>query len=757
MSVESSRDGLEVSSERAVLATVLAHPLLRELEPRVRADVCAAFRLRRFADGAIVFAAGDPAESVFVVGAGAVDSLSEQRAQRERAARRVRAGELLGEEALAPGARRPQAVAVGACVLVEIPVSVLRRAAERSFGTRLYREERRARRAAFRALLAGSALGQSVPEAVFEALFAEAAEERHARGGRIAFSGERACLIVDGLFRVDSAEEAGFRGRGDTLGLVEALADEAFEAVAEVISDGVVLQFPKQALRALSRSAPHALEQALTQERAARERQRRVLRVEPVRETRVALSELGRLTSAGSLLAIELDRCARCGHCAKACADTHGDARVLRQGEKVIATLANEGMPRQTALLFPVACQHCHEPACLSACPTGAIVRDASAVLVREDLCTGCGACATACPWDAVRMRERPTVGELAGAGSALVASKCDLCHGRETSACVDVCPTSAIVRLTPKRDVLELGALSLGDERSAKERRRNAAGGAARTPPSPVAWITRVAPIPPLVALLSFGMERAGPRLRLAAGIAAAVVALLLAAQSWLKRSAWARSRVARVVPRDRHGSLVRPMLALHGWFGALSAGAALLHGGLSVPSSGVAGLLWLSFFGCAASGVLGAVAYRVLPRRITRLERSVVLPEDGPREVERLLDGLFVATTGQNRAIKQLLASLLVPYVRSRAGVFELLLSGRGLSEENARLGARIERALSGRVSQRLASHKPLVATAVALRAERARRVLERVLGAFVPVHLVLCVVMLVMLALHVAGALM
>jgi hypothetical protein len=43
------------------------------------------------------------------------------------------------------------------------------------------------------------------------------------------------------------------------------------------------------------------------------------------------------------------------------------------------------------------------------------------------------------------------------------------------------------------------------------------------------------------------------------------------------------------------------------------------------------------------------------------------------------------------------------------------------------------------------------------VALRAERARRVLERVLGAFVPVHLVLCVVMLVMLALHVAGALM
>jgi Fe-S-cluster-containing hydrogenase component 2/CRP-like cAMP-binding protein len=754
MSGDASRGELEASSERVALATVLAHPLLRELEPRVRADVRAAFRVRRFADGALVFAAGDPAESVFVVGAGAIDAISDRREQRQRAARRVRAGELLGEEALAPGARRSQAVAVGACVLVEIPVPVLRRAAERSFGTRLHREERRARRAAFRALLAGSPLGHGVPEAVFEALFAEAAEERHARGSRIVFSGERACLIVDGLFRVDSgAKEAGFRGRGDTLGLVEALADEAFEAAVEVISDGLVLQFPKKALRALSLSAPRALEGALTQERAARERQRRVLRVEPVRETRVALSELGRLTSAGSLLAIELDRCARCGHCAKACADTHGDARVLRQGEKVIATLANEGMPRQTALLFPVACQHCREPACLSACPTGAIVRDASAVLVREELCTGCGACATACPWDAVRMRERPAAGELAGAGSALVASKCDLCHGRDASACVDACPTGAIVRLTPERDVLELGALSIGREKSARQRLPDGAG---RTSPSPVAWIARVAPIPPLVALLSFGMERAGPRLRLAAGFAAAVLAVLLAAQSWLKRSAWARSRVARLVPRDRYGSLVRPMLALHGWVGALSVGGALLHGGLSVPSSGAAGVLWLSFFGCAASGALGAVAYRLLPRRITRLERSAFLPEDAPREVERLLDGLFVATTGQNPAIKQLLASVLMPYVRSRAGVFELLISGRGLSEENARLGARIERALSGRVSQRLASHRPLVATAVALRAERAKRVLEHVLAAFVPVHLALCVVMLVMLAIHVAGAL-
>jgi len=756
VSVEAAGDSVPEASasERAALATVLTHPLLRELTPRVRADVRAAFRVRRFGDGASIFAAGDPADSVFVVGAGAVDTFVAARAKASgRAARRVRSGELLGEEALAPGARRAAAVAVGACVLVEIPVPVLRRAAERSFGTRLFREERRARRAAFRALLAET-LGAGVPEAVFEALFAVAAEESHARGASLALTGERAALVVDGLFGLGvGGEERGFRARGDTLGLAEALADRPFEASATAISDALVLQLPASALRELSRCAPHAIELALSRERATRDRQRRVLRLEPVRETRVAVDELGRLASASSLLAIELDRCTRCGHCAKACADTHGDARLLRQGDKVIATLTTEGAPRKTALLFPASCQHCHEPACLSACPTGAIVREPSgAVLIREELCTGCGACATACPWDAVRMRERATDdGSVAGAGSALIASKCDLCHGRESPACVQACPTAAIARLEPKREVLELGALALGTP-AADQRTRRALS--EQRPPSPMAWVARAALVPPLVAALWLGLAHAGPALRLGAGIAAALLSLSLTAHAWVKRSSRARVHVARWLAMDRRRSLMQPLLAFHGLAGVVAVPCALLHTGLALPS-GVAGLLSLVFYGCALSGGLGAFAYRVLPSRVTRLERAVHLPEDATHELERLLDALFAAATGQNAAVKQLLASVLMPYVRSRLGVFRLLASGRSLAEEQLRLTTSIERALSGRTSERLSNAQPLIETAVAMRAESAKRVLERVLGAFVPLHLVLALILVVLLALHVAGA--
>lgn len=758
MSVEQT-GGASVSpasaSERSALARVLAHPLLRELEPRVRADVRAAFRVRRFADGADVFAAGDPADAVFVIGAGAVDTFVAARARASGlAARRVRCGELLGQEALAPGARRARAVAAGACVLVEIPVTVLRRAAERSFGTRLYREERHARRSAFRALLSET-LGAEVPEAAFEALFALATEQSHARGASLALSGERAALVVDGLFRVgDPGQASGFRARGDTLGLAEALTDRPFEARAQAISDALVLQLPASALRELSRSAPHAVERALSRERATRDRQRHLLRLEPPRETRVAVDELGRLASASSLLAIELDRCTRCGHCAKACADTHADARLLRQGEKVIATLASESGLRKSALLFPAACQHCHEPACLSACPTGAIVREPSgAVLIREELCTGCGACATACPWDAVRMRERPAdAGAVAGAGGSWIASKCDLCHGRASAACVEACPTAAIVRLEPKRQVLELGALALGAP--AAEQRSNEPRSLLHEP-SPVSWVIRAALIPPLVAALWLGLSHAGPALRLGAGIAASLLALLLAGHGWVKRSSRARVHVGRWLAWDRRRSLMQPLLVFHSLAGVVAVPCALLHTGWTLPS-GVAGLLSLAFFGCALCGGLGALAYRALPSRVTRLERTLHLPEEGPRELERLLDALFAGATGQNAAVKQLLASVLMPYVHSRAGVLRLLASGRSLTEEQLRLTTRIDRLLSGRSSGRLTNAKPLIETAVALRALRAKRCLERVLAAFVPAHLALALMMLVLLALHVAGAL-
>jgi anaerobic dimethyl sulfoxide reductase subunit B (iron-sulfur subunit) len=81
-------------------------------------------------------------------------------------------------------------------------------------------------------------------------------------------------------------------------------------------------------------------------------------------------------------------------------------------------------------------CRHCASPACLAACPSGAITkREADGiVLIDAGLCSGCAACVSACPFnaiafDAVKMK----------------AEKCDFClaelEAGRPPVCVAACP----------------------------------------------------------------------------------------------------------------------------------------------------------------------------------------------------------------------------------------------------------------------------------------------------------------------------
>lgn len=87
-----------------------------------------------------------------------------------------------------------------------------------------------------------------------------------------------------------------------------------------------------------------------------------------------------------------------------------------------------------------IGCNHCSEPVCVKACPTGAMHKrqNDGLVLVEESLCIGCESCSHACPYDAPQIdNERK------------VMTKCDGCLDRLEEGlkpvCVSACPLRAL------------------------------------------------------------------------------------------------------------------------------------------------------------------------------------------------------------------------------------------------------------------------------------------------------------------------
>ena len=81
-------------------------------------------------------------------------------------------------------------------------------------------------------------------------------------------------------------------------------------------------------------------------------------------------------------------------------------------------------------------CQHCESPDCMAACPSDAmLLDDRGVVIILDDQCDRCGACADSCPHDAIFHN--------AAQDRYL---KCDLCAGRdEGPLCVELCPVGAL------------------------------------------------------------------------------------------------------------------------------------------------------------------------------------------------------------------------------------------------------------------------------------------------------------------------
>jgi formate dehydrogenase iron-sulfur subunit len=87
-------------------------------------------------------------------------------------------------------------------------------------------------------------------------------------------------------------------------------------------------------------------------------------------------------------------------------------------------------------------CRHCLEPACVSACPVGALQQtEAGAVVYNSDKCMGCRYCMMACPYGIPRYDWDQTVPYV---------RKCILCYERlkagSKPACTEACPTQATI-----------------------------------------------------------------------------------------------------------------------------------------------------------------------------------------------------------------------------------------------------------------------------------------------------------------------
>lgn len=129
-------------------------------------------------------------------------------------------------------------------------------------------------------------------------------------------------------------------------------------------------------------------------------------------------------------------RCTACGACAVACMDQRNvDVSARRPYRVVYEEEWADGLPRCVSS----ACRHCARPLCAEACPEGVFRRDGELGLVLYDnsRCTGCGACAAACPFDALSFDFEGRV------------DKCDGCAQRLRAglapACAAVCPTGAL------------------------------------------------------------------------------------------------------------------------------------------------------------------------------------------------------------------------------------------------------------------------------------------------------------------------
>lgn len=134
---------------------------------------------------------------------------------------------------------------------------------------------------------------------------------------------------------------------------------------------------------------------------------------------------------------ISMERCIGCNACTISCKSFYQlessiNRRFVQEMDEMLT-----GTEKRTYI--STACNHCEEPACAVACPTGAYTKLENGVVKHNpDRCIGCTMCATACPYSVPQFN--PETNRM---------DKCSMCHELleqgEDTICVSSCPMEAI------------------------------------------------------------------------------------------------------------------------------------------------------------------------------------------------------------------------------------------------------------------------------------------------------------------------
>lgn len=129
---------------------------------------------------------------------------------------------------------------------------------------------------------------------------------------------------------------------------------------------------------------------------------------------------------------VDLKKCVGCKACVAVCKIRYE----LPAGVSRRRVMVRDVDMDPKRLFISMACNHCAEPACLLACPKGAISKDSEGRIIQDKAkCVGCRRCEWACPYGAICYN--------------MVTQKVDKCDGCATKAdgprCAEACHAVAL------------------------------------------------------------------------------------------------------------------------------------------------------------------------------------------------------------------------------------------------------------------------------------------------------------------------